>query len=205
MYTTTPFEPTQEFIDGLPEMVLQPGNLFYVMPAPDSIAVDSKLKGPYTDVFNLKFERQLFGFLALSLEYVHKRDGGFIGMATSTPHTYEQVEWTDPFLGKTVPVWAQTDYAPDSWSFANSAWAKRRHNFFMVVLRTRTTEKWSLQASFVYQDSQGNIDNESNSIGAAAMGMDTDPNYTENPLVWGKLRYDRTYQASSAPTASLGD
>jgi hypothetical protein len=203
MYTTTPFEATQEFIDGLPDMVLRAENLFYVMPAPESIGVDSKLKGPHTDVLNLKYERQLFGFLALSLEYVHKRDRGFIGMATSTPHTYAEVQWTDPFLGNTVPVWGQTDFAPDSWSYANSTWAKRRHNFFVASLRTRTTEKWALQASFVYQDSQGNIDNESHSIGAAAMGMDTDPNFTDNPLIWGKLRYDRTYQAKILGTYSL--
>ncbi len=193
-FATTPFDPTAENLANIAAFVNQPANLYYVLPAGESIAVNSNLKGPYTDVLSLEFERQIFRNVAASVEYVHKNDRGFIGLATSTPHTYQEVPWTDPYLGKTISVWEQTDAAPDVWSYANSTWAKRRHNFVIATLRTLQTAKWSLMASAVYQDSQGNIDNISSSIGAGGYGIDTDPNYTENPLVWGKLRYDRTWQ-----------
>ena len=201
--TTDPFDPTPENLATIADFVNRPENLYYVLPASESISVDPNLKGPYTDVFSLKYERQLFKSAAFSLEYVHKRDRGFIGLATATPHTYQEVEWTDPYLGKTISVWEQTDFAPDVWSYANSRWAKRRHNFFIATFRTRQVAKWFVMASAVYQDSQGNIDNQSSSIGAGGWGIDTNPNYTENPLVWGKLRYDRTWQFKVLGTYSL--
>ena len=193
-FATTPFDPTPENLAGIADFVNQPANLYYVLPASESISVDPSLKGPRTDVFSLKYERQLFRSAALSLEYVHKEDRGFIGLATSTPHTYQEVEWTDPYLGKTISVWEQTDAAADVWSYANSSWAKRRHDFIIASLRTKQTVKWSMMASVVYQNSRGNVDNVSSAIGAGGWGIDTNPNYTENPLVWGKLRYDRTWQ-----------
>ena len=198
-----PFDPTAENLANIASFVNRPENLYYVLPASETISIDPGLKGPYTDVFSLRFERQLFRNAALSLEYVHKDDRGFIGLATSTPHTYEEVEWTDPYLGRTIPVWSQTDAAPDVWSYANSTWAKRRHNFVIATLRTQQTSNWSLMASAVYQDSQGNIDNVSSPVGAGGWGIDTNPNYTENPLVWGKLRYDRTWQFKVLGTYAL--
>jgi hypothetical protein len=47
-----------------------------------------------------------------------------------------------------------------------------------------------MMASAVYQNSRGNIDNQSSSIGAGGWGIDTNPNYTENPRL-GQPRHNR--------------
>ncbi len=192
-FLTSPFVPTPENIASLPSQILRPENLYFVLPAAQTLPVDPNLSGPYSDVFNATFEKELFRDFALSLEYVHKEDRNFIRMLTSTPHTYNEVQWTDPFLGNTISVWDQTDRTPDSWRFANSTWAKRRHDFLMITLRKRQIGKWSLMSSFVYQNSRGNDDNTTGPVGYN-WGQDTNPNYTQNPLIWGNLTFDRTYQ-----------
>lgn len=193
LFTATPFEPTPENIAALPGLVLVPENLYWTMPAASTIGVSEDLKGPYTDVFNVRLEREIFRNVALSVEYVHKNDRQFIRVNTSTTHTYQEVTWTDPYLGDTLSVWGQTDAEPDVWSYTNSTWGKRRHNFVIVNLRKRQSHNWSLSSSFVFQDSQGNDDNTTGPVGYN-WGQDTNPNYTENPLAWGKLTFDRTYQ-----------
>ncbi len=202
LFTTTAFDPTPENIANLPSLVLQPENLYWVMPAASTIGVAEDLKGPYTDVFNVRLEREIVRNLALSVEYVHKEDRQFIRINTTTVHTYEEVQWTDPYLGHTISVWSQTDANPDNWLYSNSTWGKRRHNFFIVNLRKRQSSNWSLSSSFVFQDSQGNDDNTTGPVGYN-WGQDTNPNYIDNPLMWGKLTFDRTYQFKLLGTYQL--
>jgi hypothetical protein len=193
LFMTSPFVPTQANIDALPGLVNRPENLFYTMSSADLYGVDPEINSPYSDVFNARFEQQLLSLFAVSLEYVHKEDRNFIRVMSSTAHTYQEIQWTDPYLGRTIPVWGRTDYLPDVWSYTNSTWGRRKHDMVILTLRTRQTGNWSLMSSFVYQNSRGNDDNTSGPVGYN-FNQDLDPNYTQNPLIWGHLTFDRTYQ-----------
>ena len=118
-----------------------------------------------------------------------------IQINTRTQHTYRQFEWTDPYFGNTVTLWDQVDRTPDEYYITNTNWGKRRHHFLMVELKKRQTGNWSMLASYVFQSSMGNVENnDSGALGLGRWGQDTDPYFTENPWQWGHLGYERPHQ-----------
>lgn len=189
---------------ALTAAVVQPGNLFLSFPFADLIPVEKNLHSGYTDVFNIGFEKELFKDFALSVDYIHKRDAGMLQINSRTQHTYRQFDWTDPYIGDTVTLWDQVDMTPDEYYFTNSKWGKRRHHFLMVELKKRQTGNWSMAASYVFQSSKGNVDNDgSGALGLGRWGQDTDPYYTDNPLQWGPLAYERPHQFKLLGTVLL--
>lgn len=192
MYVPLGFEYTEAFVDE----ILQPENYSYTIGMGEKPwPIESGTKLPYTDVFNIGFEKQLWKDFVLSIDYIHKRDGDILMRDTRTQHTYEQTEWTDPWFGHTVTIWKQIDKLPDDWYHTNSKIAKRKHDFLTITLRKREMGNWSMSASFTYQNSRGNADNvEGDTQGLGFGVMDSDPNFSENPLKWGKLYWNRPYQ-----------
>ncbi|MFQ5917935.1 MAG: hypothetical protein ACE5I0_09020 [Candidatus Binatia bacterium] len=52
-----------------------------------------------------------------------------------------------------------------------------------------------MMASYTYQNSRGNVDNnDSVALGLWPWGRDNDPYYTQNPIHWGPLMWDRPHQ-----------
>lgn len=191
------FEPTPENIANLPNILFKPENIFREMIGQQPmITNDPEAKSTaYSDVFNLGFEKQLGKDFVLSIDYTYRRDRNFIMVNDRTQHTYEQVKWTDEWLGHTITIWNQTDRLPNDWYYSNAKWAKRRHHILMIVLRKQEIGKWSIMSSFTYQNSRGNIDNtDATALGLLSWGLDTDPYYTQNPFMWGTLYWDRPYQ-----------
>jgi len=189
----SPFEPTPEGIESLADGLFQPGNLVFTIPAAERLPVAEDIHSPYTDVFSAGFEKVVFRNFVLGLDYIYKNDRDPIRIATSTPHTYEPVAYTDPYVGDTVTLWQQTDSAPNEYYYANSSWAKRRHHLVMLELRKQEGGRWSFASSLVFQDSRGNDDNTLGPV-SYSWGQTTDPNFTDNPLMWGRLTYNRTWQ-----------
>jgi len=188
-------EAFREDLQNLVATLVQPANLFWSFPVSELIPVEKNLHSSYTDVFNIGFEKELFKGFALSVDYIYKRDRGMIQINTKTKHDYQTYEWTDPYLKKTITVWDQVDRRPDEYYFTNSKWGKRRHHFLIVEFKKRMEGNWSMLASYVFQDSQGNVENDDGAaLGLGRWGQDTDPYYTENPLQWGHLRYERPHQ-----------
>ncbi len=188
-----PFDPTPAGIESLTASLFQPQNLLFTIPASQRLPVASGIHSPYTDVFGAGFEKAIFKNFALSIDYVYRRDHDPIRIATRTQHSYSEVQYTDPYLQKTVTLWQQTDRLPNDYYYGNSGWAKRRHHLLMLSLRKMETGRWSFMSSFVFQDSLGNDDNTLGPV-SLAWGQTTDPNFTQNPLMYGKLTYNRTFQ-----------
>lgn len=192
------FKATPENIANLPNLVIRPENSQrivvggepYVKTKPE---VDSS---GYSDVFNIGFEKQLFNDFVLSIDYIYKQDRNMIVIGDKTQHTYEQITgWADPWLGNTPTLWNQTDRVPAEYYYHNSDWAKKRHHILTIVFRKRQIGNWSMMASFTYQNSEGNVDNnDAVALGLWPWGRDTDPYYTQNDIMWGKLWWDRPYQ-----------
>ena len=198
----SPFEPTSENIAGLASSLFQARNLMFTIAGRTRLPVASDIHSPYTDVLSIGFEKSLFDKFALSVDYIYKRDRDLIRIEDRATHTYQQVEYTDPYLHKTVTLWQQTDRTPADYYYTNSGWAKRRHHLLTVSLRKREVGPLSFMSSFVFQDSRGNDDNSFGPV-TFAWGQSTDPNFTQNSLIWGKLTYNRTYQVKTIASYTL--
>lgn len=184
--------------------IIRPQNLYLSIPVTEPIPVEKNMHSAYTDVINVGFQKEIFKNFALSVDYIYKRDAGMLQINSRTPHSYQEVTYTDPYLGRTITLWDQTDRTPDEYYYTNSTWGKRRHHFFQVELRKRLVGNWSMLASYVYQDSRGNVDNDdAAALGIGRWGQDSDPLYTRNPLLWGHLSYERPHQFKLLGTVIL--
>ena len=133
---------------------LRKGGRYYTDPIP----VDPDLKHIRTDMYSIGYARKLGANFAISIDYTYKRDRNRFQMLSLVEHTYEETQYTDPWLGNTITLWIQTDRNPDTDKlFTNSSWAKKRHHLVQVVLRKQPSHNWSLMASYVYQNSKSNL------------------------------------------------
>jgi len=156
IYLSEPFVYSEQNAQQLFALATQPENLLWTRRAADLWDSEAS-SSPYTDVFNIGFEKMLGKDFVFSIEYIHKRDRNFIQQNTRTQHSYEEVEWTDPWLGNTITLWRQTDNLPEEYYIDNSSFAKRNHNFLIFTLKKREVGRWSIMASFTYQKSEGNL------------------------------------------------
>ena len=179
-------------IDELKSLIFQPENYLYTSGGSEPIPFNPGFHSPYTDVFNVGFEKQIFSQFALSIDYIYKRDRAMMMKDSRTLHEYTEVEWTDPWLGNTITLWDQVDRNPEEWYFTNSTWAKRRHHFLILTLKKKQIGKWYFLASFTYQNSKGNVSNSYNSALGSQYFSQHDPLYVNNPYQWGPL--DRPFQ-----------
>jgi len=202
LFSYTLFLPTESFDitdDNITEMfaqLTQPENLSMIRTFSVPVPVDPDLRQTRADYFNIGFAKQLGNSFALSIDYVYKRDRNRRQWLSLAPHTFEESQWTDPWLGNTITVWDQTDDLSNEDMFlTNSTWAKKRHHIIMVVLRKQPSQKWSMMASYVYQNSKGNLPNwgDNDLFVAPDFNMDNDPYYSRNSLQWGR-QWDREHQ-----------
>jgi len=183
------FNPTFENIKARLALIAQPQNLVSVYRYSDPIPVDPNIKLNNNFTYNLGFSRQLGSQFAIDVDYIYRKDHNRYHIESSTQHTYQEYKWTDPWLGKTISLWTQVDRLPDTqMTFKNTTWAKKRDHLFIIVLKKLPTHRWSLIASYTYQNSKSNLPGHGSNdlFGFPAYNMDTDPAYIENPLMWGR-------------------
>jgi Carboxypeptidase regulatory-like domain len=189
--TPNPIDPTdQEFL----HQVIQPQNLLGSFPL-GQIPVDPDLTGPYTDVFNAGYETMVTNDLAVSFDYVYKRDRDFIIQTDRNQHTYEPFQYTNPFTNTTKTLFRQTDTLPTDFILSNDPFYKRNHHFAFVSVRKRQTPRLILEGSLTYQRSIGTTENDSGTAwSVGSFSYHTNPNFTQDPFYEGLLTFDRTWQ-----------
>lgn len=181
-----PFDPTNANIIAKMKEITQPQNLYGVYTSGTALPIDSNFKVPFTDTYSIGFEKQLFKNYALEVDYLYRKMHNLAQIATRTKHTYEALQWTDPWLGKTVTIWQQVDNLPEDLYLGNSSWSKYRTHMFLVTLRKRMTDNWSMISSFTYQDTKGNVKPGGFLFGYPDFNVDNDPMYTQNPWIYGE-------------------
>ncbi len=191
---TAPFDATAENLQQQLALVAQPTNLastvFQKVPFP----VDADLRVPRSDYYSLGFSNMLGEDFVLSIDYIYKQDRNRMTFVSDAVHTYAEREWTDSYIGRTITVWDQVDRNPDTGvHLTNSSFAKKRHHFVMVELRKRPSQRWSMLFSYVYQNSKSNFPLEGDIGGSAPYNIDTDPEFFQNPYLWGR-EWDRQHQ-----------
>jgi len=192
----------QTFID----LVYKPENRSYVQRS--SLGDIRTNTTTQSDAFTIGFEHQLGKNWVLSADYIHKRDSNLFGSAyeyLGTP-VWEKTEGYDSYTGIKFPVWVLKSGAVDwdSRYFTNFKKAKRRHNIVILTLKKRPTVNWAMMASFTFQDSQGNLNNRNEeSLGLGWNDFDNNPNYSDNPNMWGPSEFNNKYQLKLLSTYSL--
>jgi hypothetical protein len=186
---TESFDPTAQNIEDRLALVTQPQNLVSVYSYGTPVPVDPKLKLNGTNVFSMGFARQLGNNFAVEVNYIYKKGMNRYQIKSLAQHTYSPYEWTDPWLGDTITLWQQTDSNPDNQLlFTNSTWEKTQHHFIEFILRKNPTNKWAMMLSYVYQNSKSNMSGlgSNDLFGYPDYNVDTDPQYFQNPLQWGR-------------------
>lgn len=188
------FTGTDEDILYIYDQVVAPENIYSVITYADPIPMAPETKLPGTRAYSAGISRQLFRTVTVDLDYIYKRDFNISTINDLTPHTYIPVEWTDPYLGKTVTLYQKTDSAAPNYVYANAKNAFRKHHFVTLSIRKRMDRRWSAMASVTYQDSRGNVDNDVSDLwGYPTYNFDTDPYYSD-PFRYGKLGLNRHWQ-----------
>jgi len=182
------FDPTNDNIIARFNELQKPENLYSKYTYATPIPIDPNLKQPYTTEYTAGFEKQLFRDFAFEITYLYRKLHNFVQVGTHTEHVYESFDWTDPFLGRTVTLWQQVDSLPDDLYYTNSSWQKARTHLLMFQLRRRMVGRWSMDASFVYEDTKSNQQdpNVGFLFGQPPFNVDNDPMYSQNPLMWGE-------------------
>ena len=196
---TAAFDTSAASLKSMFAFLTQPQFLAFVQSQGTPVAIDPNLKVNNTDTFNVGFERQLGKDFALTIDYIYRRDRDRYQFTSSNAdkHVYSERQWTDPWLHKTITVWDQVDDLSDaSLTLTNSKFEKKIHHLVMVVLRKQPSKNWAMMFSYFYQNSQGNtpgLDGEYDLYGSNYYNFDTDPQYFNNPLMYGPV-WERLHQ-----------
>jgi hypothetical protein len=168
---------------------------------------DKKLSAPYANELTLALEREMWEDWSLGLRYIKKWDRNLIHSVDATRLDidalmnngeliwlgYENVNVLDPFTGNQVTFYNEIDTSRNTEEdIVNPTGAFRNYDGVELTLNKRYSHGWSINASYVYQNSSGTI---STARGGQSLGTSTlyhDPNaHTNND---GRFPFESRHQ-----------
>jgi outer membrane receptor protein involved in Fe transport len=124
---------------------------------PARIAVDPKLKNPYSDQFSIGIDRELFTDLGISFTYMEKWTHDQIGYAPvkgDWQDYYELITVVDPYTGNPLQAYNLIDELPDI-QITNPDRYYARFRMFSLTATKRMSHNWQLSASFTFSKMWG--------------------------------------------------
>jgi hypothetical protein len=191
--STEPLDPTN--VELLRQLVFRPENITTTFSS-TSIPVEDGIQGPHVDVLNLGFDQELGQKWALSFNYIHRETKDFIVLTLfSDGETFEPVQVTHPFNGRTFTHWRKTGGGPRKEALGNRDFFDQTADMVILELRGRPTQKLTVDSSFTVERSRGTRDNnECGVLGLCSNGVDANPNFVENPFYTeGSLSQERPW------------
>lgn len=166
---------------------------------------DHKLKAPISDEFSVSVERELFEDCSIALRYTQRWDRRLIETADASQldldelldnGNYVWLNWTpytfvDPKTGKELTAWSQNEFRPSENYIINPPDAKRDYMGFEILIRKRFSHGWQFNASYVYNNSKGLMNNYF-SVYDSISPFYNDPNAHEN--AYGHLPMERRHE-----------
>jgi outer membrane receptor protein involved in Fe transport len=183
------------FPDGHSELVSETAGGNY--------ALDPNLRHPYLDQYILGLDRELVPGITFSGTLVYRnnrdfietvsRDGVFVPVQGEVAVQDAQGNWVG--TGQHVTMYDYLNPGTDTLIVTNPKDLKRTYKGVILAVTRRLRDNWQMNASYVYSQTRGNIDNRGGSPGGDPGGpsafLDT-PNSLINAQ--GKLNYDPTHQ-----------
>jgi outer membrane receptor protein involved in Fe transport len=194
LITTEPYDPHdwQWFIDK----VIRPENFSNSFTS-TSIPVESGVKNPYSDIFNISYDRQLGARSSIGVSYLYRKQKDFIVLTQYANNvTYEPFDYTAPETGRTFPIWAVTGGGPRDFALGNRDFQYQKNQMAILQFQSRATDKLAVASSLTWEWGIGTRpNNECGVLSLCTNGIDTDPNYEQNPFYKdGQLKEVRTWQ-----------
>jgi hypothetical protein len=165
------------------------------------------LSAPWMDEVTVGVEREMWEDWSLGARYIHKWDRNLIHSVDSTRLDmdalvnedrlewigYQAVDLYDPYSGNTYTFWNDTDTSRAAAEYImNPPGADRDYDGLEVTLNKRYSRGWSLNVSYVYQDSRGLIDTARGGESLGTSDYYHDPNYHINSD--GRFALERRHQ-----------
>ncbi len=145
------------------------------VPTPEDLAQlgykDYDLQSPYVDEVTIGIEKELWEDWSIGLRYIKKWDRKLIEDVNSKAldidalmdngeliwTNWEPVTTTDPYDGNTVTFWQEKQTFNPKYYVVNAPGATRDYDGVELTLNKRYSNGWSLNASYVFQNSRGLI------------------------------------------------
>jgi hypothetical protein len=160
-----------------------------------SIPVESGVSNPYSDIFNISFDRQIGARSSIGLSYLYRKQKDFIVLTQYANNvTYEPFDYTAPETGRTFPIWAVTGGGPRDFALGNRDFQEQKNQMAILQFQSRPSAKFAIASSLTWEWGEGTRpNNECGILSMCTNGIDTDPNYEQN-LYTGQLLEVRTWQ-----------
>ena len=166
---------------------------------------DFKYKAPYLDEFIIGLEKEIHEDWSIGIRYIRKWDRDLMEDADANYlnidkllssgeyewYNYEPVKVTDPYDGSIITFWNKTKVLPANLYLINPPDAKRDYKGLELTLTKRYSNRWQMQASYVYAKSTGMIGTDFN---ASWSGTDLYQNPNAHINVYGRFPLERRHQ-----------
>jgi len=174
----------------------------------DKYTVDPDLKMAYMNQYVVGFERELGRDISIEASFIHRTNHDFMDRVNITGE-WEPVQWTDPYFGKTYTVYQRLNPGENQFYITNPKEGEdygaafkdivgftptRKYTGFEITFNKRYSNRWQLQASYVYGKATGSDDNawgeyaENRTSSLGASTKYSNPNYQINAV--GPLSHD---------------
>lgn len=180
----------------LMDLVIRPENFSNSFTS-TSIPVESGIKNPYSDIFNVSFDRQLGARSSIGLSYLYRKQKDFIVLTQYANNaTYEPFTYTSPETGRTFTIWKVVSGGPRDFALGNRDFQEQKNQMAILQFQSRPTDKFAIASSLTWEWGIGTRpNNECGVLSLCTNGIDTDPNYEQNPFYKnGQLKEVRTWQ-----------
>jgi len=205
VFTDHPPAPTDW--PALEALIVQPQNLFYYFSS-TAVPVQGGTKNPLSDVISASIERQLGPRTAVSLSFVAKEEKNYLGLLnTNNPqfvpyHTTVDFSGNPPPIddptqwdGTSPPLWNIVGALPDQKLFGNVDFLFQHQRLLTAEIKSNPTSELRVNASFTYEHTRGNYDNNECAALALCTNFRADnPNFSQNPYQVGDLSAVHKYQ-----------
>lgn len=162
---------------------------------PGGVLLDQNLDQPYLDQYTLGVDRELPYGIAVSLTYINRKKKDFI--ETVSGHgEFVPVTGVVNETGQTVTLFDYLNPESDVLVYRNVPGLHRDYQGVMLTANRRLRDNWQMSASYVWSETEGNVDN---TIGFNSLYGGDNPGRwldTPNSLVnaEGRTTYDQTHQ-----------
>jgi hypothetical protein len=156
--------------------------------------IDDDLDQPYLDQYTLGVDREIPGGITLSGTLIYRKKEDFIE-TVSRDGIFVPVTGVVRETGQTITLFDYMNPETDVLVYRNVPQLFREYKGVMLTATKRLRDNWQMMASYVYSETEGNVDNLGTS---STYGGDNPSRFldTPNSLVnaEGKLTHDQTHQ-----------
>jgi outer membrane receptor protein involved in Fe transport len=170
-------------------------------------AIDPNLKHPYMDQFTLGYDRALPWGMVGSITGIYRKWKDFVETVAQNPDftpVTGEVGVDDGAgghvsTGQTVTLYDWNNFDTDTLLITNPAGLERTYKGVMTTLTKNFRNNWQGSVSYVWSETEGNIDNVGFDSAADSAGQDAGPSpFLDTPNMkvnsQGRLTYDPTNQ-----------